>query len=106
LDHPKEILENLLGVSLPEKKENLLRDGIYEEFFGAEMKKIQAMPLGRTKVFAGIEAVQNPLFKIHIDAEILRRYLNSLSANPDGFMASWNLLYIPDENLKILRAYG
>jgi len=106
LKSPQGVLEKLLGVSLPEKKENLLRDGIYEEFFGLEMKKIQALPIGRTKVFAGIEAVQNPIFNIHIDEKILKRYLSSLHSSPDGFMASWNLMYIPDENLKVLRNQG
>jgi hypothetical protein len=105
LPNPKQVLEELLGVSLPENREDLLEHGLSETVFGAEMKKIQAMALGQTKVFAGIEAVQNPLFRIHIDAEILGRYLKALQARPDGFMASWNLLYIPDENLKLLRSY-
>jgi hypothetical protein len=54
------------------------------------------------RIYPGIEAVRHPGFGIDIRKDTLDRYLENLPNWISGVIASWNLLYIPDENLRHL----
>ena len=57
-------------------------------------------------ILAGIEAVRLPRFGIEITDSILAEALSLLSGRAHGLVASWNLLHIPDANLRRIRAFG
>ncbi len=93
-------MSQMLGLQLPKKINNLLRNGVSEEFIHFEWQKIKDYNLGKElNVFAGIEAVQIAGI-CQIDKKILERYLNIImEMDLAGIVLSWNLLQIPDENI-------
>jgi hypothetical protein len=101
----KELLMGLLGWDWPDSADELLRVGLNEQIISIELQRIAAgkRSVG-ARVLAGIEAVRNPDFGINITEEKLRRTLARAAQASDGIIASWNLLYIPDENLEIIAA--
>jgi len=102
----KRLLMGLLGWDWPGNVEELHQLGLSEEIIAIELKRISARKLsGGARIFAGIEAVRNPDFHIDITAEILERYLAHARQGATGIIASWNLVYIPEENLKVIAAF-
>jgi hypothetical protein len=98
-----QFFERMLQVPLPKSVEAILAQGIPEEFVARELEKIENLSLvDDVRVYPGIEAVENPHFSLTIDQQILGKYLAHIHHRADGCIASWNLLYIPDENWKIL----
>ena len=88
---------------MPESKQSILAQGIPEKFVARELEKIRNFRLpDAIQIYPGIEAVKNPHFALNIDRFILEKYLAQIQPNTTGFMASWNLLYIPDENLEFI----
>jgi hypothetical protein len=55
-------------------------------------------------VYAGIEAVSIPYFRIDVTPDALRRSLACLEGAAGGLIASWNLLHISEENLRLIGA--
>ena len=99
----KNILEKLLHWNLPENETLLIQEGLPEDTVIVELENIQKQELSReVRVYPGIEALRHPCFNISITEEVLERYLSILSQYTSGFIASWNLLYIPEENLKLI----
>ncbi len=99
----RQLLMALLGWQWPAGVDELLRAGLDEQTITVELQKIAAGRLsGRARILTGIEAVRNPDFHIDITEEILERYLARGLQGTAGVIASWNLLYIPDENLKVI----
>ena len=97
------LLRNILGWQWPEQSERLLREGLSEDTLGLELERIAGdKSIGGARIFAGIEAVRLPEFGINITAEVLRRYLAQAASRAGGLVASWNLLDIPEENLRAL----
>jgi hypothetical protein len=95
--------ERALGVPLPESEEGIAEQGIPEEFVAKELEKIHNLQLpDDIQLYPGVEAVRNPHFSLNIDKNILEKYLSHIHQHANGFIASWNLLYIPDENLEIM----
>ncbi len=93
----------MLEVPLPESKREIVRQGIPEKFVARELDKIAQLQLPENvKIHPGIEAVKNPHFDLNITEEILRAYLTPIQQHADGVLASWNILYIPDENWEIM----
>jgi hypothetical protein len=98
-----EFFERVLGVTLPKSKQAILAQGIPETFVAKELAKIRNLPLPENiRIYPGVEAVKNPHFALNIDRDILERYLVQIQPYAPGFIASWNLLYIPDENWEII----
>lgn len=94
--------ENIMGIELPERLDVLLEKGISEEFLSVEIKKIENLFLSsRLKVYPGFEAVKIPGVCI-IDEIILDKYIEQIHNKTEGFIASWNLLDIPESNLKFI----
>jgi hypothetical protein len=103
----KRILTGLLGWDWPDSVDELFRAGLDEQIISIELERISARKRpGGARVLAGIEAVSNPDFGINITKEILERSISRAAQASDGVIASWNLLYTPDENLKIIAARG
>jgi hypothetical protein len=101
----KQLLRGLLGWDWPDSADELLQSGLGEEIISIELQRIFARKLaGGARIMAGIEAVRHPDFHIEISAEILQRTMARGAQGTDGIIASWNLLYIPDENLEIIAA--
>ena len=93
----------MLGVCLPVKIKDLLKYGVPEGIIPIEMQKVNDFVLREdTKVYLGWEAVQIPDIA-YIDRGVLEKYLSIIwQLNPEGMVISWNLLKIPDENLKLV----
>lgn len=84
----------------------ILENGVPESILGIELAKIKKIHLNPdVKIFPGIEAVKNPEFNINITKKKLENYLSQINNNVDGIIASWNLLFIEDENLEFIGNY-
>ena len=94
-------ISRIVGVDLPTQINGLLKNGISENIIYLEMQRIKELDLAENvNIYVGIEAVQIPGL-CHITAKILKKYLESLAeAEVKGMVLSWDLLKIPDENLK------
>jgi len=93
----------LLGVALPKNLKKLLENGISEYMICSEMQKIREFDLPeRIKIYAGLEAVQLSGL-CNITDKILKKYLQSMiEAEMQGVILSWDLLKIPEKNIKIV----
>ncbi len=100
-----DLLSDVFSWQLPGAVEELLRSGLPAEVISSELEMIRRMSLAsRTRVYAGIEAVRMPEFGIDVTPAMLARSLRQLQAPADGIVASWNLLHIPEENLRLIGA--
>ena len=96
------LFENFIGIELPESLNILLEEGIPEEFLSVEIKKIENLGLsGKLKIYPGFETVKIPGLCV-IDERILGNYIEQIYDKAEGFIASWNLLDIPESNLKLI----
>jgi hypothetical protein len=96
-------VSRLIGVELPTKLNELLKNGISEYIISREIEKVKEFNLPeKVEIYVGLEAVQIPGV-CHIDKSILKKYLKSvLEEDIKGILLSWNLWKIPDENLKLV----
>lgn len=96
-------VNRLLGVNLPTQLDDLLKNGISENIISREMQKVREFNLPeKVDIYVGLEAVQIPGV-CHIDKSILKKYLESvIEEHIKGILLSWNLMKIPDENLKLV----
>jgi hypothetical protein len=103
----RELLRGLLPWDWPEAEESLLAQGLPEQTLTAELDRLSAEELAPgISVLAGLEAIRNPAFRVDITRQSLERSLVSLRGRVDGLVASWNLLYIPEENLRAVGAFA
>lgn len=58
------------------------------------------------QVFGGIEAVRLPQYGIDVTESMLTEGLSRMSGRVPGVVASWNLLHIPEPNLRLLGAFA
>lgn len=95
-------ISRIIGVDLPTQINELLKIGISEHIICSEMQKIKEFNLPeKVDIYVGLEAVQIPEV-CNIDRSILKKYLKSvIKADSKGIILSWDLLKIPDENLKL-----
>ena len=95
-------ISRIIGVDLPTQINDLLKNGISENIICSEMQRIKELDLTESvNIYVGLEAVQIPKV-CNIDRSILKKYLESVvKADAKGIVLSWNLLKIPDENLKL-----
>ncbi|MFA6711810.1 MAG: hypothetical protein WCS33_03770, partial [Candidatus Caldatribacteriota bacterium] len=96
-------ISRMLGVCLPGEIKALLKKGVPEEIIRMEMQKVNDFDLKKkTKIYIGWEAVQIPDIA-YIDSGVLEKYLSIIwQLNLEGMVISWDLLKIPDENLKLV----
>lgn len=100
-----DLLSDVFSWQLPGAVEELLRSGLSAEVISSELERIRRMSLAsRTRVYAGIEAVRMPEFGIDVTPAMLARSLHRVQPPADGIVASWNLLHIPEENLRLIGA--
>jgi hypothetical protein len=102
-----ELLRGLLPWDWPDTEESLLAEGLPEQTIPAELERASGEGLAPgVDILAGIEAIRNPVFRVDITRHSLERSLASLRGRGVGLVASWNLLYIPEENLKAIGAFA
>ncbi|MDD5014480.1 MAG: hypothetical protein PHW73_05185 [Atribacterota bacterium] len=96
-------ISRIIGVDLPTQINDLLKNGVSEKIICSEMQRIKELDLTESvNIYVGLEAVQIPGL-CNITAKILKKYLKSVTeAEVKGIILSWDLLKIPDENLKIV----
>ncbi len=96
-------ISRIIGVDLPTQISDLLKIGISENIICSEMQKIKEFNLPKkVDTYVGLEAVQIPGL-CNITEKILKKYLRSvIEADVKGIILSWDLLKIPDENLKVV----
>lgn len=96
-------VSRIIGVDLPTQLNGLLKNGVSEHIICVEMQKIRKLNLPeKVDIYIGLEAVQIPGL-CNIDKSILKKYLESvIEEDIKGILLSWNLLKIPDENLKFV----
>jgi hypothetical protein len=98
-----DLLGGVFSWQLPVAVEELLRNGLSAEVISSELEMIGRMSLPpRARVYAGIEAVRMPEFAIDMTGAMLARSLRQAQASAAGVVASWNLLHIPEENLRLI----
>ncbi len=101
----RQLLAGLLSWQWPEGVDELLRAGLGEQTITLELQRLAAGRLaGGAQILTGIEAVRNPDFHLDITPQDLERYLARGLQGTAGVIASWNLMYIPEENLKVIGA--
>lgn len=93
----------MMGVNLPETIKELLQNGVPEIIIQSEILKIKNLfSSEKVKIHLGWEAVQMPDI-VHINHTILKKYLSlTQELSIEGVVISWNLLQIPDDNLKLV----
>ncbi|MEA2016445.1 MAG: hypothetical protein U9O59_07070, partial [Actinomycetota bacterium] len=97
-----EFFENIMGVELPKSLRSLTEKGIAEEFVSVELDKIEKLGLSeRVDIYPGFEAMRMPGVCI-INKTILNSYIDKINKKVKGFIVSWNLLDIPESNLKFI----
>ncbi len=102
---PSGILSALLGWELPPTEQELLDRGLPVNIIASELESLRGLGLPpEVGIHAGIEAVRNPEFRIDVTAEILEASLAQARGRCQGIVASWNVLYIPKDNLARLGA--
>ena len=96
-------ISRIIGVDLPTQINDLLKNGISESIICSEIQRIKELDLTESvNIYVGLEAVQMPGL-CNITEKILKKYLKSvIEADIKGMVLSWDLLKIPDENLKIV----
>jgi len=96
-------ISQILGSELPGKISGILENGVPENIIYQEMQRIKNFSLKESvKIYLGLDAVQIPGI-CHVDKRILEKYLGSVfDLNIEGMVMSWNLLKIPDENIKFV----
>jgi hypothetical protein len=92
------------GVPLQASVSELLEKGLPESIIASELGRVGSLVPPGTRVYAGIEAVSIPHFRVDVTADVLRKSLSSLREPATGLIASWNLLRIPEENLRLIGA--
>jgi hypothetical protein len=96
-------ISRIIGVDLPNQLNDLLKNGVSEKIIYREMQRIKELDLAESvSIYVGLEAVKIPGL-CNITAKILKKYLESVTeADVKGIILSWDLLKIPDENLRIV----
>jgi len=96
-------ISRILGVNLPGSISGILEKGVPENIIYQEIKQIQNYHLREdVNIYLGLDAVQIPGIS-YVDKQILEKYLNLIfELNVKGINISWNLLKIPDENIKFV----
>jgi len=99
-----QVASRMINVDLPNQLNDLLKNGVSEGIIGSEIQKIRELNLPeKVNIYVGIEAVEISGI-CHINKSILKKYLESIIREEDikGILLSWDLLKIPDENLKFV----
>jgi hypothetical protein len=100
-----DLLRDVFSWQLPGTVEELLRSGLPDDVISSELEMIRRMSLAvRPKVYTGIEAVRMPEFGIDVTPDMLARSLRRVQPPAAGIVASWNLLHIPEDNLRLIGA--
>ena len=95
----REIVSATLGVGIP-------ADGDFPlSTISHELDRLESLRLPRrVSIMAGLEAVTMPELGIGIEEKVFAESLSLLSGRCAGCVASWNLLHIPEANLRRLGA--
>jgi len=97
------LLERIFPWGLPSDESDLLKNGLPPEVIASELASLRRMPLAPSaRVCAGIEAVQIPAFGIHVTPRDLEASLQAAADLADGIIVSWDLRYVPEENLRLI----
>lgn len=92
------VTRSFLLPGAPSSADILETEGVDEAFAGEEFAA--AARLAACPVHPGFECVRHPDFDLDMDEGGIRRYLAEFSAAP-AVVLSWNILYTPDEFLRI-----
>ncbi len=101
--------EGWLKANVPEMAGSTIaeieREGAPSALISAETRRAVEMA-GTTPVYMGVEAVSIPAFNIHITPDHIRQMLSiAHEAGARGVVLSWDLLYMPGENLLAARLH-
>lgn len=95
----------IVKAELPCSLSALLKEGVPEDIIIQEAERLKDFSLTENenrKIYIGLEAVQAGELA-HIDGPVLKKYLSAVSETDlDGILLSWNLLKIPDQNLRVV----
>jgi hypothetical protein len=91
----------MFGWSIPDSDIQLLKYGLEEKLVVSELE-IAAKQIRTSKamIYAGFEAVSIPHYGVDISERTLDRYLENAIGQANGVIASWNLLFISEANLR------
>lgn len=94
-------LSEAARMPFPPTRSTLLKQGLSDEALGMEVWRARAS--GVRKLLAGIELVQIPGIAELTDAQLTVDLTAVKMTNPQGIVLSWDLLYIPQARLQLVR---
>ncbi len=98
-----EFAEKIVDIELSKDYNEIIQEGINEKFIGKEIDKIYNLNIPENvKLYPGVETIINPDYGTNINEEILEIYLKEIKLKTPGFIASWNLLHMPEDNLQYI----
>ncbi len=94
----------LFQTSLPNSMEKILSQGVSPEYLREEsLRAAELLYNNEDKLIPGIELVNHPFFTPPVTKEKCKSYLDVLDGMCSEIIISWNILYIPDEYLEMIR---
>ena len=103
-DHDiRRFLQRAFALPIEGTRHSILRSGVSHQAVSIELNYLLSLGLEKeVQIFPGIVAMYHPAFQVNIDKSILGYYFQQIKSKTTGFIASWNLPYISDENLKLI----
>jgi hypothetical protein len=98
-----ELIQETIGLGLPENEEDLKNSGVAIHNFTTEIKKASANLANiHTDIYPGFEAVDFPPI-CSMDSKTLTRYLEEFRKNElNGFVLSWDISKIPESYFSLV----
>ena len=93
----------LFNIETEKTKEKQLIEGVPTDFFRKEYQKASDFINGKTELIPGMELVKHPFFTPPITKKKCTEYIEIADSLDTGIIASWNIMYIPDDYLKMIK---
>ena len=99
----RKFLQKAFAFPIEGTRHGILQLGVSHQAVSMELNHILSNALhSGVQIYPGIVAMYHPAFQVNIDRSILENYIRQIKSKTTGFIASWNLPYISDENLKLI----
>jgi hypothetical protein len=94
----------LFRTDFPDNTEKILSDGVSTEYLREELFRAKKLLYhNKNEIIPGIELVNHPFFTPPVTKKKCKSYLDVLDSMNSEIIISWNILYIPDEYLNMIR---
>lgn len=99
----RKFLQKAFAFPIEGTRHSTLQKGVSHQAVSKELNHILSLTLENdVQIYPGVVAMHHPAFQVNIDKSVLEYYIQQIKSKTTGFIASWNLPYISDENLKLI----